>query len=92
MARAIDCVREGAGVLVADRPTTGLEDADRHALARLLAEAPVTVLVATDDPALISLCDRVVDIAAADRHEGAGSTLVAPGTSGGGNSRTGAAH
>lgn len=70
MARAIGCVTKGAGVLLADHPTEGLEGADRNALARLFAESPVTVLVATDDPVLVSLCDRSVDLAPAVRHDG----------------------
>lgn len=46
-----------------DHPTEGLEGADRNALAHLFAESPVTVLVATDDPVLVSLRDRSVDLA-----------------------------
>ncbi|OXY92893.1 hypothetical protein BEK98_25255 [Streptomyces diastatochromogenes] len=87
MARAIGCVTAGAGVLLADHPTEGLEGADRNALAQLLAESPVTVLVATDDPVLVSLCDRSVDLAPAVRHEEAGPTSAwPPGASGSVNS------
>ncbi|MEU3278886.1 ATP-binding cassette domain-containing protein [Streptomyces antibioticus] len=60
LARVIGCVTAGAGVLVADDPTDGLEPVHRDALVRLLAEMPVTLLVTTADPALTALCDRRV--------------------------------
>ncbi|NJP70926.1 ABC transporter ATP-binding protein [Streptomyces sp. C1-2] len=59
-ARVIGCVTAGAGVLLADEPAEGLEPDDCEALVLLLAELPVTLLLATADPVLTALCDRRV--------------------------------
>ncbi|MFJ4694839.1 ATP-binding cassette domain-containing protein [Streptomyces sp. NPDC088766] len=59
-ARVIGCMAAGAGVLLADEPAEGLEPDDREALVLLLAELPVTLLMATADPVLRALCDRRV--------------------------------
>ncbi|NNN31124.1 ABC transporter ATP-binding protein [Streptomyces sp. S3(2020)] len=59
-ARVVGRVAAGAGVLLADDPGEGLEPDDRDALVRLLAALPVTLLMATADPALTALCDRRV--------------------------------
>jgi putative ABC transport system ATP-binding protein len=55
------------GLLLADEPTGNLDSATGAELMRLLlelrAERGMTVLVATHDPVVASLCDRVVRLA-----------------------------
>lgn len=63
LARALGQVLAGAGVLLADEPTLGLDARERAETAGLLLGLPVTLLVATDDPLLVSACDRSVDVA-----------------------------
>jgi ABC-type transport system involved in cytochrome bd biosynthesis fused ATPase/permease subunit len=74
-ARVIGCVAAGAGVLLADEPAEGLEPDDREALVLLLAELPVTLLMATADPVLTALCDRRVGTVP-DRPGAPGSPLA----------------
>lgn len=63
LARALGCVRAGAGVLLADEPTAALDFAGQAEAAELLTELPVTLLVVTHDRALATRCDRVLEMA-----------------------------
>ncbi|WP_255362171.1 thiol reductant ABC exporter subunit CydC [Blastococcus aurantiacus] len=62
LARALVRVRRGARLLLLDEPTAHLDDDARDLVAHVLSglRGTVTVLVATHDPALAALADRVV--------------------------------
>lgn len=64
LARALGQVAAGAGVLLADEPTAALDFDGQEQVAGLLADAAVTVVVATHDRAVVGACDRVTEMAA----------------------------
>lgn len=67
LARAL--IREEAGLLVADEPTASLDSVNAVAMAELIVERTrdrgMTAVVATHDPAVAGLMDRVVDLSVA---------------------------
>ncbi|MER7468081.1 ABC transporter ATP-binding protein [Streptomyces sp. NPDC097981] len=64
LARAIGCVADSAGVLLADEPTAALDFAGQEEAADVLTSLPVTLIVVTHDRALAERCDRVLEMAA----------------------------
>jgi len=64
LARALVRIRRGARLLLLDEPTAHLDDDARAVVTGVLRDlrGTVTVLVATHDPALAALADRVVTL------------------------------
>ncbi|MFN8632979.1 MAG: ATP-binding cassette domain-containing protein [Chloroflexota bacterium] len=63
LSRALGCLANGAGLLLADEPTAALDFDTQAAVADLLGGLDTTVLVVTHDRAVAARCDRVVEMA-----------------------------
>ena len=69
ISRALGSLEHGAKVLVADEPTASLDFDGQREVAAIIKGLDATVIVATHDQALASMCDRHLEMAAGHLRE-----------------------
>lgn len=69
LARALGSLAGGAGLLLADEPTAALDFDGQAQVAEILQQVKATVLVVTHDRAMVSRCQRVLEMAGGQLRE-----------------------